>query len=411
MAARILNKDPLTETAPWRRLERADAFCAGAVALFHLVVSAVYVKIVGISIVADPQRNTWDWLWQLLPLDDLRHDLWRSLWFLHAQPPLYNLYGGILADLFYPHHLQVLHALNVLAGALMSGLVWLLSPGAKRARTVLVCAAIGLVPLGWCAKNCAQFGFFGTSSWRGMGLWRTVASSYEETDLRHLSEAGVIDRTPVDHPVFTKPSVYEPYGFDKRSAVRVLSRNDCNNVNFPDISALYGRNAVRLMAHGPGRYASAVWRAYRIFCRPSSRYLHLEANGIKMGYHERLYSDVLEGGLIVSAATGDYVTFLVFLIPGTLALYCVQILRRRAEGRVALLEALSHDAVMVWCFVLVLYTAVAGSLFEIGENMRFKFLVEQPMWIFIAVVLVRMCRLARARCQIVKQPCRGLGIE
>ncbi|HET7523739.1 MAG TPA: hypothetical protein VFJ79_06310, partial [Acidimicrobiales bacterium] len=32
--------------------------------------------------------------WQLLPLGLLRHDLGRSLWNLHSQPPLYNLFCG-----------------------------------------------------------------------------------------------------------------------------------------------------------------------------------------------------------------------------------------------------------------------------------------------------------------------------
>lgn len=37
--------------------------------------------------------------WQLLPPDLLRHDLWRSLWNLHSQPPLYNLFCGLLVRL------------------------------------------------------------------------------------------------------------------------------------------------------------------------------------------------------------------------------------------------------------------------------------------------------------------------
>jgi len=37
--------------------------------------------------------------WQLLPLGLLRHDLGRSLWNLHSQPPLYNLFCGFLVHL------------------------------------------------------------------------------------------------------------------------------------------------------------------------------------------------------------------------------------------------------------------------------------------------------------------------
>lgn len=37
--------------------------------------------------------------WQLLPLNLLRHDLGRSIWNLHSQPPLYNLFCGALLHL------------------------------------------------------------------------------------------------------------------------------------------------------------------------------------------------------------------------------------------------------------------------------------------------------------------------
>jgi hypothetical protein len=37
--------------------------------------------------------------WQLLDLGLLRHDLWRSAWNLQSQPPLYNLYCGLLLHL------------------------------------------------------------------------------------------------------------------------------------------------------------------------------------------------------------------------------------------------------------------------------------------------------------------------
>jgi hypothetical protein len=37
--------------------------------------------------------------WQLLPTHLLRHDLLRSVWYLHSQPPLYNLFVGFLLHL------------------------------------------------------------------------------------------------------------------------------------------------------------------------------------------------------------------------------------------------------------------------------------------------------------------------
>ena len=39
------------------------------------------------------------WYWQFLDVELLRHDLARSLWYLHAQPPLFNLFLGSVLKL------------------------------------------------------------------------------------------------------------------------------------------------------------------------------------------------------------------------------------------------------------------------------------------------------------------------
>jgi hypothetical protein len=38
--------------------------------------------------------------WQYVDLDLLRHDLVRSVYYLHSQPPLFNLYLGLVVKVF-----------------------------------------------------------------------------------------------------------------------------------------------------------------------------------------------------------------------------------------------------------------------------------------------------------------------
>jgi len=73
----------------------------------HISLALLYKEIVGVNIEADPERNTWDWFWQTLPIESLRFNLWESIWNLHSQPPLYNLYGAFFAKVCYPNHLGV----------------------------------------------------------------------------------------------------------------------------------------------------------------------------------------------------------------------------------------------------------------------------------------------------------------
>ena len=105
-----------------RDLDRSDFVCAGMITLLHALLAALYITQFELTILVDNKVGNWDWFMQTLPLTALRTDLWRSLWFLHAQPPLLNLVGGILSQLFYPHLLEALHVFNVVLGALLSGM-------------------------------------------------------------------------------------------------------------------------------------------------------------------------------------------------------------------------------------------------------------------------------------------------
>jgi hypothetical protein len=77
------------------RLRPTSRYLIALVALF--VVSRLIYRHLGIRFDDWALTNSW----QLLPQDLLHHDLVRSLWFLHSQPPLYNAFVG--ATLQFPH--------------------------------------------------------------------------------------------------------------------------------------------------------------------------------------------------------------------------------------------------------------------------------------------------------------------
>lgn len=74
----------------------------------------------------DPVRGHWDWYWQHLALDDLRGHLFESLAHLHAQPPLHNLVGGLLARAFGDRQLDALQGLYLMLGAAIAAMVAIL---------------------------------------------------------------------------------------------------------------------------------------------------------------------------------------------------------------------------------------------------------------------------------------------
>ena len=100
--------------------------CFWIVFLVHFSIAVFYKEIVGINIESDPGRDAWDGLWQTLPAESLKANMVHSVWNLHSQPPLYNLYGAFFIKLFYPHHLQYMHYSNIILGSLLSAILYII---------------------------------------------------------------------------------------------------------------------------------------------------------------------------------------------------------------------------------------------------------------------------------------------
>lgn len=488
-----VNRILRTSLASDNSLNLKDGCYALLLAFTHSAVSIFYTLGMGISITADPKRNTWDWFWQSVPVDLLKTDLLHSIWYLHAQPPLYNLFLGVLVKLFSPYHLQILHAINILLGALLSGMLYIiivqllpnrllafglafvlamnpslflfeayilyslicaflvvlnifclywhyttkstlalycfigslnmliltrslyhvlllsvaltlilfLTNPSNRKRTLIIGSAICIIAFGWCIKNYFLYGFFGTSSWYGMGLWKIASHRYNADELKSLVNDGLLDPMVVEKEAFEEPSEYRPYGFDKSSNISALSRDNYNNVNIPDVSRVYGSNASRLIIQQPLRYVRSVYGAYLIFCKPSSQFKHLPLNAVKIKHHKAFYSVILQGRFLMSRGKIDHGSFLFFLLPIALALYTLQLFFR-VRARESLGTFIRNDAIMFWCFILIVYTTFLSCSVEYGEQDRFKFDIEQIMWVFMPVVFLRcIAWLNRAKGNIV----------
>lgn len=473
-----LQSDPGEKQSKKLSYDRHDFLLAGLISFIHILTAIIYAKFFGITIRIHEPWSTWDWFWQTLPLDALRTDLLESLWYLHAQPPIFNLLGGVLAKLFFPFHLEALHILYVTLGGLLSGLIyllaanftsrrligflwafilsqnlslflyeayilyslltaflvilnlscilwhsrtktpialycfiitlnilvltrssyhllllpaalvfiWLISTPEAKKRTLIISSLLCLISIFWYAKNYEIFGVFGTSSWFGQSLWKIASSSYSDEELQDLAKEGVIDQMVVERRNFLRPAAYETYGFTKRSSIPALSNNDYNNINIIDISHAYGENAIRLIRYSPWIYLKSILAAFLFYCLPSTSYNHLAINFSKIIPLKGAYLQALQ---IPETA----VTFI--LLPSTLALYLAQKLKLAGQHRLGIQQLFQQDSVLMWCFFMIGYSVVTSCMLEINENMRFKFDVEQLIWLFIPIVLSRVKSLAR----------------
>ncbi|MBL7076064.1 MAG: hypothetical protein ISS31_01205 [Kiritimatiellae bacterium] len=109
----------------------------------HLVLGLYYMHGRGLSMTSDPKANSWNFFWQTLPMDAMQKDLWGSLWNLHAQPPLFNLYGFLIHRIVGPtHHLVAQHYVQILLGSAMCGMFYPLLKHMIRRPVVAFIAAL-----------------------------------------------------------------------------------------------------------------------------------------------------------------------------------------------------------------------------------------------------------------------------
>lgn len=448
----------------------------------HAVLSLYYMHGRGLSMTADPKARTWDFFWQTLPMDAMKADLPGSLWNLHAQPPLFNLYGfairgifggraqlagqhyvqillgSIMCALFYPilKHLTRRPALSFVAALVISlnppiflyesfilytllvgflvvlavhrmvrygetgrlrhlalfvaGVnVLMLTRSAFHLVLIVPVLVLGLIletrrwkqvllltllltapTFGWYAKNHVAFGFFGASSWMGSNLYRIVASGYSPDELRRLGAAGILEPAAVERKYFDPPSAFRPYGFDKTSGIDVLSRDDYNNINMIDISAMHLRNAKRLKAHDPGHYLSNVARAYGLFCKPSHETRPLSVNTRRILPHVHVFQ-YLNGSKLAQAVNAKwgarFTSGYQLLIPLALLLFAGRAVMcgRLSWQRWVLFIRGNATAVVMALFIF--YVTAVSSLYEYGENCRFKFSIESLVLILTVAML------------------------
>jgi hypothetical protein len=246
------------------------------------------------------------------------------------------------------------------------------APGARQ-KTVLCCLLPGLLLGGWCAKNQAQFGFFGTSSWGSRNVSRAIEALVgpnrvrAETRLGHLSPAiglGPWESGERNIAVFgLAPRTTGIPALDEvKKQVPSWHSTSYNHWSYPESARFYGSDARVLMQTYPVAYLRGLRdSSLPNFLRPVNDNYYLSPNRDVIAESVKAF-DTVDGSLKVD---------LVILFGLALALAaCLGAATPNTE-RVVLSAALFAIA---WVFVV----GVAG---ELGENNRFRYKTLWLSWI------------------------------
>ena len=262
-----------------------------------------------------------------------------------------------------------------------------------RRRTLVLAAgvALALLPAGWYAKNLVDYGFSGGSSWYGMGIWRAAMFRVPPQEATRLLRAGALDPV-VTVPPLSPPSRYRALGYVGSSDVPSLSRDDLHNVNVPAISRGYARSARSVILDDPLHFLGNVAIGYGNFSAPSTEFDHLAPDRDRMGIHVTVWRVAMGLRLVRildrRLPIGTVGSLFTLLIPTGLVAHAL-LIRRRLARRDPRERVLREEAPLLAAALLVFYTAVVGSALELGENVRFKFMIEPLLLTIWTVLAVR----------------------
>lgn len=474
-----------------RGLRRADlAFWAVLIAGYGL--SRIMASV---AFGVEFDDNPLIWFWQYLDPRLLREDALRSLFYLHAQPPLWNLYlagvtkacgdasaacftasflgsglvlhlglfglmrrlgvdrrialGSALLFAFSPasilyenwlFYTQPIAALLVLAAlfaarvvaragrpldlilfatlcaavvltrslfhlvwlAFALGLVaWPLRTAWPRVVTWVVLPV--LLSVGLYAKNAVVFGSFSSSSWMGMSLARLAIEPLPLAERKELVDSGRIGAVSLVKP-FSPVDAY-PTGLlvgardDHPALTERLKSTSAVNFNhgaYPAIARAYLRDARTLIRERPDVYGTSVFEAWSQFAMEPSLVLFLQTNRDRMGLYAGLWSAGFYGFMLEPLPVDRPITRR-DLVYGMHAWGWVFLLLALGAVVIALLRGLREwagdggdralGATLLFVAGTVVYVSVVGNSLELGENNRFRFMIEPFLFALIGWLL------------------------
>jgi hypothetical protein len=260
----------------------------------------------------------------------------------------------------------------------------------------------------WCMKNQSKFGEFSASSWMGMSMAKVIYIAYPREDIQERG-GKLLQRTPFSSPYdyldLVPPIDQDGVGIPALDDLLKPS-SGANNYNCRPIllaSQRYKRESVAFILGDPWPLRRSMALGWWYYFFAPGDYWTLEPNRSAIRPYQDLYAKLVylsfrhdpmnpfdPGTAALKASlTREEKIHALMNVSWTMAasflavaawfpLFARRALRsgdprRKAQGALALYVAF-----------VVLYMAIAGNALEVGENHRFRFMVEPLCWIALA---------------------------
>lgn len=253
----------------------------------------------------------------------------------------------------------------------------------------------------WYGKNAILFRQFTASTWLGMNFSKMTNSMLWPEERKELYKSGTI--SPVSLiPPFSELEKYEPYLEPQPlSGVSVLDQRkkasgvpNFNNIAYIQVSRAYGQDALMILIKKPVAYLRGLAEALGIFFIPADNYYFLRLNRLKIKTFARIFNTIFLGQfndhLDTSLRKINPVAFYLnsltntgfFLIAAYIFafIYGFLLMRRRHPS--------SQPFFFLW--LTFAYTFFVGNFTEVGENNRFRFVLDPLILPFIGLLIQRL---------------------
>ena len=284
---------------------------------------------------------------------------------------------------------------------------------ANRWKILAACAVPLIVAALWYVKNYVYFGAFAASTMFGLGLSNISTLTVTRAELQPLVEAGTLSPLALVSR-YENAAVLFSATADAQSGIAVLDRprkaSGEYNYNFRplvEINDQYARDAFAVMRRFPANYALGVVIANRLFFSPSSMNEYFSAeNRAAIAPIERIFNPLVYGvperprfivqphfgfaeppSLEVNTSASQIALWLIVLGFGYVRVRPVFVGRPTADRTASIAVA--------YLLLVMLYVYALGTLVELGENYRYRFVVEPFVFVLATAMATDAIRRLR----------------
>jgi hypothetical protein len=309
---------------------------------------------------------------------------------------------------------------------------WFLRRGVLPWRRVLVAVAIVVAVIGgWMVKNEVQVGHLTLSTWSGMNLLRSVQPAVDPGTLASLHAQGRITDVAVATPFSTFDAYAQQFSCTPDSTEAVLTMPDrgtalqpflgprpvtipnFNYACFVPVFSQAGRDAFAIIRADPRAWVKArAWSLNNWFGTPTIHHLARSPVTDTVDAIERVVLLVVPHPPLPSSWRANAVwvssdPWSVALVIGTLLVIAAPFRRR---WRNASPEHSGTRCEVVVSALIVLWTALAGILGELQEQVRFRSMTDPLVIVVGASVVVAWWR-SSTRVMSMRAPSRSVVVS